>query len=287
VSAAGLLLSVSLAATAAGDATLAGADLLDRAEAAFRAGVSARQNSGETRRCFREAASHYETLRQRGADNADLEGNLGNAYLLAGDLARAILAYRRGLRLNPGDPVLRANLAYARGQVLYPEPGNFGRPRAEQRLPWLPRLAPGISIVCAVALYALAWLALTRWWMIRRSWSLAWGATALALSGLFAAEPAMEAGSRRQESAHPLLVVASDGVYLRKGNGLSYPRRCDQPLNRGVEARLLFQRGDWLQIELAGGEVGWVPSTKVLFDAAPSSMERLSFAAAHPLQWPE
>src|SRR5262249_53455448 len=104
VSAAGLLLSVSLAATAAGDATVAGADLLDRAEAAFRAGVSARQNSGETRRCFREAASHYETLRQRGADNADLEGNLGNAYLLAGDLARAILAYRRGLRLNPGDP---------------------------------------------------------------------------------------------------------------------------------------------------------------------------------------
>jgi hypothetical protein len=36
--------------------------------------------------------------------------------------------------------------------------------------------------------------------------------------------------------------------------------------NRGVEARLLFARGDWLQIELAGGEVGWVPRRLVLVD---------------------
>jgi hypothetical protein len=62
-----------------------------------------------------------------------------------------------------------------------------------------------------------------------------------------------------QEQQHPLVVIADDGVLLRKGNGLSYPPRYETPLNRGVEARLLVSRGDWLQIELEGGEIGWVP----------------------------
>jgi len=56
-------------------------------------------------------------------------------------------------------------------------------------------------------------------------------------------------------------------VMLRTGNGLRYPPRYETPLNRGVEARLLFTRGDWLQIEFAGGEVGWVPREYALVDA--------------------
>jgi hypothetical protein len=57
-----------------------------------------------------------------------------------------------------------------------------------------------------------------------------------------------------------VVVIAADGVLLRKGNGPSFPPRFDTPLNRGVEASLLYRRGDWLQIELSGGEVGWVPA---------------------------
>ena len=54
----------------------------------------------------------------------------------------------------------------------------------------------------------------------------------------------------------------------RKGDGLAFPPRYGAPLNRGVEARLLFERGDWLQIELSGGEVGWVPRAYALVDEA-------------------
>ena len=72
--------------------------------------------------------------------------------------------------------------------------------------------------------------------------------------------------SAKLEAVQPLVVIADDGVLLRKGNGLTYPPRYDTPVNRGVEARLLFDRGEWLQIELAGGEVGWVPRRYVLVD---------------------
>jgi hypothetical protein len=61
-------------------------------------------------------------------------------------------------------------------------------------------------------------------------------------------------------------VISDDGVLLRAGNGLSYPARSETPLNRGVEARLLYVRGDWLQIELGSGELGWVPREYALVD---------------------
>ena len=67
-----------------------------------------------------------------------------------------------------------------------------------------------------------------------------------------------------ESSEHPILVISADAVVLRKGNGLSYPACLSVPLNRGVEGRLLFQRGNWLQIELVGREVGWIPEAAAL-----------------------
>ena len=76
-----------------------------------------------------------------------------------------------------------------------------------------------------------------------------------------------EAWHQRQESRHPLVVVAANHVPLRNGDGVAYQARYDgKTLNRGVEARVLFERGDWLHIELSGGETGWVPRDAVLLD---------------------
>ena len=49
--------------------------------------------------------------------NGKLFYNLANAYLLKGDVGRAILNYRRAERLTPQDRNLRGNLAFARSQV--------------------------------------------------------------------------------------------------------------------------------------------------------------------------
>ncbi len=68
------------------------------------------------------------------------------------------------------------------------------------------------------------------------------------------------------EEGRALVVVAADGVLLRKGNGKTYPARFPAALNRGVEARLLFERDGWLQVELAAGEVGWIPASQALVD---------------------
>jgi hypothetical protein len=124
---AALLLAASEPAVPAGlpDAALAG-----RGEEAFRQGVSLRDAGDKARPHFRAAAAYFEELWRRGVRNPELARDLGNAYLLADDLPHAVLAYRRGLLLDPGDRALREGLAQARELVVYPPGSHLGRPPA-------------------------------------------------------------------------------------------------------------------------------------------------------------
>lgn len=262
-----LLLVVAAAPEAAPSFTgLSDKAVAEHAEVEFEEGVRLRQAEDKARPHFRAAAEGFAELRRRGARNAPLYRNLGNAYLLAGNLPHAILSYRRGLRLAPGDTELRHNLAEARDLVVFPGTGGIGRPPADPLPPWLPRLGTGWVLAAAVIGYALAWVLLTRWLMVRRRRLLVGGAAAFAVAVALTVFVVVLTRGQRQEAERPLVVIADDGVLMRKGNSLAYPPRYDTPLNRGVEARLLFERGDWLQIELSGGEIGWVPRAYALVD---------------------
>ena len=50
-------------------------------------------------------------------------------------------------------------------------------------------------------------------------------------------------------------------------DGESFVRHPDLPLlPPGLEGRRLYERGDWLQIQLVSGEIGWVRRDQVLVD---------------------
>jgi len=261
------VIGILLSAAPAAAESVSAAELLERAEASFRHGGELRESRpDQARACFRQAAEGYAELQQRGTQNADLCRNLGNAYFLAGDLPHAILAYRRGLQLAPLDSRLQDNLAFARHQVEYPMTSELGRQPAEQWPVWLRRVLRLSFGGLALTLYALGWLMLTRWRMTRRRRLLRLGIAALivgvvTMSVFFFADAGDE-----QRGARPAVVIHQDGVLLRVGNGFDYPRRYDTPLNRGVEARLLYARNDWLQIELARGEIGWIPQSAAVVD---------------------
>ncbi len=257
---AALVMSLLLGAAPAAD--LDDAELLRRAETAFEQGIASQADAAAARRHFTAAAANYEALHDRGVHNAALYLNWGNALLLSDQLPAAILAYRRGLRLAPDDAALHERLEWARDQVQYPADVRC-RPAAADWPPWLPRLRPEWVLLAAVACYTLACAGVLRW----------------RLTGLFptATLPALAAAAllgywawtlhRQAEAGRPLAVIAHDGTALRKGNGKSYPPHSEVPtLNRGVEARVRHRRGDWLQIELDGGQVGWVRQADVLLE---------------------
>jgi hypothetical protein len=237
------------------------AELARQAEEAFDEGLRLRQSGQRSRERFRAAASAYEELQRRGANNALLYGNLGNARMLAGDLPGAILAYRLGLRISPTDRFLQQNLAEARSRVAYREGSRFGRPAEDNRPRWLRLPGNGWLAVLTWLGYAGGCAAIARWWMLRRRSMLVVGMVLLALAAgigilLYRLDPA--------RTQRPIVVIAADGVQLRKGNGRFFPPRYETPLHRGVEAEMRYRGDGWLQIELAGGEIGWVAESEVV-----------------------
>lgn len=253
----GLLLALAPAA-APDDAALA-----DRAAAAFHQGCACRDRALEAQARFRESASLYEQLRQRGVRNPALYRNLGNAEYLAGRPERALWAYRSGLLLAPNDRALREGLALARARVTYPADGSLIR-AVESWPAWLPRPSPGSLFAVVGASYVLACLFVTLW-LWRRGATILIGAGAavvllfVSLFGLWNSARAAEDDRR-----HPPVVIVTE-TSLYRGNAASYPTDPDVPtLPRGLEARLLGRRGGWLRVQLAGGPSGWVPETAAL-----------------------
>jgi hypothetical protein len=239
-------------------------DLVNRSTESFQEGVKLLDQPQQAGPRFLSAAGDYRALEERGFRSPVLARNAGNAYLLGGDLPRAILEYRSGLRLAPADSALRANLAYARGQVAYPEESGFARPAED--FPLTPLLAASgrVWLLGTALLYPLAWLALARWWIRRTALTRAAFLSLFFLTACSGVCLAFDINKNHEEAIHPALVLARDDVFMRKGNGDSYPLRSETPLNRGVEARLLGSRGNWFQIELASGEIGWIPASAAI-----------------------
>jgi hypothetical protein len=252
--------------------------LFAQAEKAFHEGMSDCCKPAEAQKHFRRSAKSYSQLSARGVCSAALYRNLGNASLLGGDLSGAVLAYHRGLRLAPDDATLRVGLQTARERVANTVVRSFGAPPEPFLPPWVPDFSGAIWISLTFVTYSLACLLVTRWRMTRQA-GLVWAL--LSISLLFVVSLSILVQRLRLthwEATHPLVVVAAERSYLYKGDGASYPRfnaavrqwihtgldSDASALPAGVEARLLFERGDWLQIRLSGGETGWVPKSAVV-----------------------
>ncbi len=100
-----LLLLVLAGLLAPLTARAANATSLDDANRAFAAGK------------FPEAAAAYQAVLAQSGYSAPVLFDLGNAFFRQGDLAQAILAYKRALWLTPGDEDILANLQAAQKQA--------------------------------------------------------------------------------------------------------------------------------------------------------------------------
>ncbi len=235
--------------------------LAELADAEFRKGQET-DDPAQGRKAFAAAAGHYEELHKRGVRNPALYLNLGNSQYLAGNLPGAVFSFRRGLRLAPAHAILRENLEFARSRVGYP---NGTRPAGTSWPPWFPRPSSNVFLALACTCQALGWLALARRLWTGQGTGLVW--LLFMAAGLCIVTWGTGQWHLHQESRDVPVVITDDDVPFLRGNGDSYPSHPDLPaLNRGMEARLLSSRGDWLQTQLASGQVGWVPSRQVLIE---------------------
>lgn len=208
---------------------------------------------------FREAGAAYTAIYDAGIENHRLLLNAGNAWMLAGDVGHAVLAYKRAERLRPHDEQVQRSLAFARSRV-----GIDIRPSRTQRLiafvtSWrgvIPRAWLTWAVLGGyVVLWVMATLRLTRHrGLSRPKLAVALGVLVLLGVGLIAIE------QRLRVAEGEAVVVAAAGVTARNGpNEGVYDPAFDQPLPPGVEVRLLESREGWQKIRLLDGREAWVP----------------------------
>lgn len=237
--------------------------VLLKALADYDAAVAAKARSApEAQRLYHQALEGFESLLRDGISNGRLYYDVGNTYLRLGDVGRAIVNYRRGLRLMPGDEAIRRNLQVARNacELQVPEPATSDVVRT--LLFWHFDTSLKSRLDGALAGYIGFWLLLlVRRFILRRSPAYGWTIRVVAAVVLVAwASVAWDMTMQRHRVEG---VLVADKAVIRKGNGEYYDPQLEQPLSAGVEFLVLETRSDvegasWYRVQLRNGTEGWL-----------------------------
>lgn len=211
------------------------------------------------RQLYETAALKYERLIREGAiRNARLYYNLANAYLLKGDLGRAILNYRRAERIDGDDVNIQKNLAFARTRRLDTIPVKTEQQVLQTLLFWHYDFSMRTRFHVACLAWAGLCLVLTA--AVWRGFSRPILLTAL-IAGLLLVCTALSVVfevRQHRDTIHG--VITADQVVARQGDGPNYPESFKAPLHAGTEFKRIEGRPDWLHIQLRDGSEGWIPN---------------------------
>lgn len=238
------------------------AAIFDEANSFFQQANGMQASNPETaRNLYRRAALRYERLiSEVGIRNGKLYYNLANTYFQMDDIGRAILNYRRALRLNPSDPNLNRNLAFARTRRY----DKFEEAQETQvmrtLLFWHFDLAPVTRLAVFTVVSALFWGAMLL--RLYRRMALPAGVTAgLALAAACFLGSILYDAAIGEKQRYG--VVTAPDTIARQGDGETYEPSFADPLHAGAEVRLIEQRPDWRRVELPDGRRCWLSARDI------------------------
>ncbi len=236
------------------------------ANAAYRNAASA---DGDRRKAlYREAASRYAELARR-VPNGHVLYDLGNAYFRAGELGRAIVAWRRATEFLPRHAGTRRNLALARelapgggqGCVIAPHPAaaafffwHYGMSLAE------------VEALATAFFFAFIGLLSARLFVrepVRRR---------LRMPAIVAG---VLAGAMILSSVAKLAWSGADGAVVVKATSVrSEPtgRAVELfTLREGAEVDVIADSGEWTRVSAGAGRRGWIETRALAVLADPPS----------------
>lgn len=215
-----------------------------------------------TKEDYTKAIELYEGLLKTHGESAEIYYNLGNAYYKANKIAPAILNYERAQLLEPGDGDIRFNLQLARQKSVDKiEPvGNFFLTEWFQSIQnmgsadaWAKTgiISFILFIGCLILFFFSKWIHLKKIGFYV-------GILLLVLvifSNIFAGNQKDELVNRKGAIVFaPTVTVKSSPD--ASGNDLFI-------LHEGTKVSIKSKLGDWSEIEMEDGNVGWMPSKDI------------------------
>lgn len=211
---------------------------------------------------FGAAAATYGLLLERGMSSAKLYYNLGNACFKEGNTGKAILFYRRALRLAPGNADIRHNLSVAEAETkddIEAIPEFFlaswlrGVRHTMGCTAWtLLSLGFLLLAVGAFLLYLLA---------ARLTLRKAGFYATIAAGVLFAFATVFAAGERRELRDRTQAVVMAAAVSVK-----SSPDKSAKDLfvlHEGTTVRVVDRLEEWCEVAIADGKKGWIEAKRI------------------------
>lgn len=211
---------------------------------------------------YHGAVEAYELLADRGLSSAKLYYNLANAYFKEDRLGKAVLYYRRALRLAPGNDDVRYNLSVAEARTK----DNIERIPEFFLTGWMRGVRRTMSCtawsVLSLAALALA-LALFLVFLLAQRLALRkagfYGTLAAAL--VFAASTWFAAGERREMLDRSQAVVMPASVAVKSSPDKSATDLF--VLHEGTVVEVTGRLDTWCEITIADGKKGWLECGKI------------------------
>jgi len=210
---------------------------------------------------FAKSAELYQRLSDVPIANGELSYNLGNAWIQAGNAAKAIAALLDAQLLLPGDERVEASLAHARSLV------NAGAGASGSDLPldraaaWWSWLAPSARGLIAAGMWGVLWILVAFGVWSRWNARLPWRTVAVSLAFTSVAATATVVADVVRTQLHPPGVITSDSTVARKGNGEGFAPAFSDPLKAGAEFSLIEARPQWVHVRLSDGQSAWLRSS--------------------------
>jgi tetratricopeptide (TPR) repeat protein len=215
------------------------------AEQSFAQAQAAPVGSDAAMADYKIAALKFEDLAVTRQHGGEAWVNAGNAWFQAGEVGRAIAAYRNAQAARPFDPKLDQNLSAARAMVLNEVP--------DQRN-WLEKIPTRWIQVTTLMINLIFWLSLLVLFRYSKSPQLiascALGILLLVITIILTA---------RQSTEKTEGTVIVDSVYAKKGPGYAYANAFNEALYDGIEFAVLETREGWIRIQLVDKRESWIP----------------------------
>lgn len=211
---------------------------------------------------YTEAAHVYEQIISEKGVAPQLYYNLGNAYYKMNETGKSILNFERALRLDPGFDDARFNLEVAQQKVvdnIVQTPTFFvGR--------WIQLLMKLFSsnqwMFISFVLF-LSGLGLAILFVFGKSMVLRKGAFYVGIAILIASMVALTfSGARKNQLVDHREAIVMIGVVTVKSSPDKSGTDLFQ-LHEGTKVSIKSTLGDWVEIELENGNVGWMEVTNV------------------------